>query len=64
LTKTLAVDNAAQVLREGNCILNHEGTLAELAVFEAATLRAPSGAADDLAIAFINGLAGLKWESR
>jgi hypothetical protein len=61
--KVLAVDHAAQVMREGACRINHEGTLAELAVLEAGTLKAPEGAHDDLAMAFINGLAGLWWKS-
>jgi hypothetical protein len=61
--KVLAVDNAAQALRQGCCTLNHEGTLAELADLEAGTLKAPGGAHDDLAMAFINGLAGLRWNS-
>ena len=50
-------------MREGACRINHEGTLAELAVLEAGTLKAPEGAHDDLAMAFINGLAGLWWKS-
>jgi hypothetical protein len=61
--KVLAVDNAAQVLRQGCCTVNHEGTLAELADLEAGTLKAPGGAHDDLAMAFINGLAGLRWRT-
>jgi hypothetical protein len=61
--KVLAVNNAAKALREGCCCLNHEGTLSELAALEAATLKAPSGGHDDLAMAFINGLAGLEWTS-
>jgi len=61
--KILAVNNAAAALRLGRCRINHEGTLAELAAFEAGTLKAPSGAHDDLAMAFINGLAGLEWKS-
>jgi hypothetical protein len=56
--KVLAVNNAAQALRQGSCKVNHEGTLAELAVLDAGTLKAPEGANDDLAMAFINGLAG------
>jgi hypothetical protein len=51
------------VLRQGCCTLNHEATLAELADLEAGTLKAPEGAHDDLAMAFINALAGLRWAS-
>jgi hypothetical protein len=61
--KVLAVDNAAQALRQGCCTVNHEGTLAELADLEAGTLKAPGGAHDDLAMAFINALAGLRWRT-
>jgi hypothetical protein len=61
--KVLAVDNAAQALRQGCCTVNYEGTLAELADLEAGTLKAPAGTHDDLAMAFINGLAGLRWQS-
>jgi len=61
--KVLAVDNCAQALREGCCRINNEGTLTELAILEAGTLKAPQGAHDDLAMAFINGLAGLRWKS-
>jgi len=61
--KVLAVGNCAQALREGCCAVNHEGTLAELAILEAGTLKAPQGEHDDLAMAFINGLAGLRWKS-
>ena len=61
--KVLAVDHAVQVMREGGCRINHEGTLTELATLEARTLKAPEGGHDDLAMAFINGLAGLWWKS-
>jgi hypothetical protein len=61
--KVLAVDHAVQVVREGGCTINHEGTLTELAVLEAGTLKAPEGAHDDLAMAFINGLAAMRWQS-
>ena len=61
--KVLAVSHCAQALREGCCRINHEGTLTELVILEAGTLRAPEGAHDDLAMAFINGLAGLRWKS-
>ena len=37
--------------------------LAELTALEAGALKAPNGQHDDLAVAFINGLAGLKWSS-
>ena len=59
--KVLATSHAAQVLREGSCTINSEGVLNELATFEARTLKAPEGDHDDLAIAFINALAGFRW---
>jgi hypothetical protein len=62
-TKVLAVDNAAQVLRDGDCRINDEATLGELAIFEAATLKAPEGETDDLAMALVIGLAALRWPS-
>jgi hypothetical protein len=37
--------------------------LVELAILEARTLKAPEGGHDDLAMALINGLAGLWWKS-
>jgi len=34
----------------------------EVAIFEAGRLKAPQGEDDDLAMAFISGLAGLNWK--
>lgn len=62
-TKVLAVDHAAKTLREAACRINDTATLHELAIFEAATLAAPEGEADDLAIATILALAALRWKS-
>jgi len=62
-TKLLAVDHAAQVLREGSTTIYHEGTINELAMLEAGTLKAPEGEHDDLAMALINTLAGIRWSS-
>ena len=62
-SKVLAVSHAAKALREGCCKINHEGTIAELAAFNSGTLKAPEGSHDDLAMAFINGLAGLHWRN-
>ena len=62
-TKVLAVDHAARVLREGACRINDPGTLNELAQLDAATLKAPEGETDDLAMAAIIGLAALRWKS-
>jgi len=61
--KTQAVNNAAQVLREGGCTIHDEATLGELAIFEAATLKAPVGEMDDLAMVVVIGLAALRWPS-
>ena len=61
--KMLAVDHCAQVLREARCTINDEGTVNELAMFEAATLKAPEGENDDLAMTAIIGLAALRWRS-
>jgi hypothetical protein len=61
--KVLAVDYCAQVLREGNCRINDEATINELAMFEASKLRAPEGEHDDLAMTVIIGLAALRWKS-
>ena len=61
-TKVLAVDYAAQVFRDGACTLNDEATIGELSIFEAATLKAPDGETDDLAMSVIIGLAALRWK--
>ena len=61
--KTLAVDNAAQVMREAGVTLHTEATTQELAMFEAATLKAPQGFTDDRAMTLIIGLAALRWPS-
>ena len=63
IRSVLAIDHAAQVMWEGCCRINDEGTLAELGNLEAGTLKAPAGEHDDLVMAFINGLAGLRWKS-
>lgn len=42
----------AERLRQQQCCLHHRRTLEQLASIEGATLRAPAGQADDLAIAF------------
>ena len=61
--KVLAVDLTAQNLRSGTLILNDEATINELAIFEAATLTAPEGDHDDLAMTVILGVAGIEWPS-
>ena len=61
--KTLAIDNTAQVLREGGCLLHTEAIKIELAGIEAATLKAPEGEHDDRAMTVIIGLAALRWPS-
>jgi hypothetical protein len=61
--KVLAVDHCAQILREGSCKINDDATINELAIFEAATLKAPEGDKDDLAMTVIIGLAALYWTS-
>jgi len=61
--KVLSVDYCAQVLREGSCTINDESTINELAMFEAATLSAPEGENDDLAMTIIIGLAAIIWKS-
>lgn len=62
-SKIQAVDKTAEVLRDGDLIIYSENTLAELANLEAATLKAPEGDTDDLALTVINGIAGLVWPS-
>ncbi len=61
--KVLAVDHAAQTLRDGVVTLHTQGTINELAIFDAATLKAPEGFHDDLAMSLIIGLAALRWPS-
>jgi hypothetical protein len=62
-SKVLAVDNTAQLLRDGSITINDEGTIGELTIFEAASLSAPAGETDDLAMALINGFAAMRWSS-
>ncbi|MDQ4075067.1 MAG: hypothetical protein M3220_02335 [Chloroflexota bacterium] len=61
--KVLAVDHAAQALRDGVVILHTQATVNELAIFDSARLRAPEGFHDDLAMSLIIGLAALRWPS-
>lgn len=61
--KVLAVDNTAQVLREKGVTIHTDATIQELAMFEAATLKAPQGFHDDRAMTLIIGLAALRWPS-
>jgi hypothetical protein len=61
--KTLATDVAAEVLREGGCVIQDKATINELAMFEAGTLKAPPGMTDDRAMTVINGMAALRWPS-
>ncbi|MGH2543481.1 MAG: terminase large subunit domain-containing protein, partial [Ardenticatenaceae bacterium] len=49
-SKIQAVDHAAAVLRDGACCLHSRATINELALFDAATLKAPPGFHDDLAM--------------
>ena len=62
--KVQAVDVTAQALREGDVMLRDQATINELAIFEAASLKAPSGMTDDLAMTVIIGIAALRWPSR
>jgi len=62
-SKVLAVDMTAQILRESGCTIHDESTINELAIFEAATMAAPEGDQDDLAMTVIIGLAAMYWQS-
>lgn len=59
--KTLALDNAATVFREGGCRIRTEATVLELGSIEAATGKAPEGETDDRAMTVVIGLAALRW---
>jgi hypothetical protein len=61
--KVLAVDMAAQVMREGSVTIHDQATINELAMFEATTLSAPQGESDDLAMSVIIAIAALYWKS-
>lgn len=61
--KTLAVDTTAEVLRDGSITIHTEATKSELAMFEAATLKAPEGFHDDRAMSLVIGIAALRWPS-
>ena len=62
--KTLAVDVTVQALRESSVTIHTKALAAELAMFEARTLKAPEGFHDDRAMALINAVAALRWPSR
>ncbi|GBD35257.1 hypothetical protein HRbin36_00365 [bacterium HR36] len=51
-SKAALLTHLADQLRQRRCILHHRPTLEQLANLDGATLRAPAGQADDLAIAF------------
>lgn len=61
--KVLATDTAAEVLREGGCVIQDQATLNELAIFEGSSLKAPPGMTDDRAMTVIIGMAALRWPS-
>ncbi len=62
--KSMAMDLAAQTLRDSaGRILRDEATVNELVSIEASSLKAPSGATDDLAMTVIIGYAALRWPS-
>lgn len=62
-SKVLAVDHAAQVLRDAGVTIHTQALIQELAMFEARTLKAPEGFHDDRAMALVIGLAALRWPS-
>ena len=59
--KTLAMDTAATIFKEGSATIRTEATQLELGSIEAATLKAPEGEYDDRALSFVIGLAALRW---
>lgn len=59
--KHTAVDKTAECLRDGSLTIRSENTKLELANFEAATLKAPEGDTDDLAMTVVIGVAALIW---
>ncbi len=61
--KTLAMNNAADVFKEGSTEIHTEATQIELVGIEAATLKAVEGETDDRALSYVIGLAALRWPS-
>lgn len=59
--KTLAVNWAAEVFRDGACAIHSRAIMTELIGIQAATLAALEGMHDDNAMAAIIGLAALHW---
>ena len=59
--KTLAVNWAAEVFRDGACTIHSRVVMSELIGIQAATLAALTGLHDDNAMAAIIGLAALRW---
>lgn len=59
--KALAMDHAADVLRDGATVLHDRATLDQIASIEGATLRAPDGQHDDRAVAHVLALAALRF---
>jgi hypothetical protein len=57
-SKALLYDRAGEALRDGEAVIHGPDTFAQLAGVEGATLRAPEGQPDDLAVAFVLALAG------
>jgi hypothetical protein len=57
-SKALLYDGAGEVLRDGDAIIHGLETFTQLASIEGATLRAPDGQRDDIAVAFVLALKG------
>ncbi len=62
-SKLLMMNNGAAVLKAGDCTIHTEATRMELADIDAATLKAPEGKTDDLAMMWLIALAALRWPS-
>src|SRR5574343_11561 len=60
-SKPLAVDNAAEMVRDAALIIHDPQTHMQLAMLDGATLRAPEGEHDDRALCLIMALAALRW---
>ncbi len=60
-SKAMAYDYAAERLSRGDCRIRSAGTLRELQAICGSTLRAPEGQTDDRAMAFVLGLAAMRY---
>ena len=60
MMKTVMYDTAAEVLRNGSCIIHDEKVENELSLIEEATLKAPYGQHDDFATAYALCIVGIE----